>query len=96
MEHLSGRLKKKMQKVQKVRIAGHFFSFNNVYKSVVLKVINFLPQNRSSDWSILKGFADDKINLTQSLKFFCKGKKTSWLPAFSPFPHNVFKGTYLH
>ena len=31
--------------------------------------INTLPNNKFSDWSKLKAFADDKINVTEKLKF---------------------------
>ena len=32
-------------------------------------MINSLPNDKFSDWSKLKGFADDKINVTEKLKF---------------------------
>ena len=35
--------------------------------------INFLPDDKISDWSKLKAFADDKINVTQILKFKIEG-----------------------
>ena len=53
---------------------------------------NSLPRNKILDWSKLKAFADDNINVTESLKFVLrmfenilgKGEKC-WLPAFSSF-----------
>ena len=52
-----------------------------------------LPYYKISDWSKLRAFADDKINVNQKLKFvFGKSRKhrgkrrKCWLPAFSPFP----------
>ena len=31
--------------------------------------VSSLPNNKFLDWSILKAFADDKINVTEKLKF---------------------------
>ena len=31
--------------------------------------INFLPNDKMLDWFKLKAFADDKINVTEKLKF---------------------------
>ena len=39
---------------------------------VVIKttnILNSLPYNKILDWSKLKAFADDKINVTENLKF---------------------------
>ena len=54
---------------------------------------NSLPDNKYLDWSKLKAFADDKINVTQKLKFmlgrvenFFEKRRKCWSPAFSPFP----------
>ena len=59
---------------------------------------NFLLNNKILDWSKLKAFADEKINVTKKIEICCgKGRKhcekrrKCWLPAFSPFSHNVFK-----
>ena len=34
-----------------------------------IKHINFLPNDKISDWSKLRAFADDKIDVTEKLKF---------------------------
>ena len=65
-------------------------------------IVKSLPNDKISDSSKLKAFADDKSNITQSLKFVLgrveniveKGKKC-WLPAFSPFPAMISKGFLL-
>ena len=35
----------------------------------VILIINFLPNDKFLDWSKFKALADDKINLTETLKF---------------------------
>ena len=64
--------------------------------------INPLPKDKILDWSKLKAFADDKINVTKKLKFVVGwvenivGKRRKcWLPAFSPFPTMFSKGYFL-
>ena len=37
--------------------------------SMEMSCINSLPHNKILDWSKLKAFADDNINVTESLKF---------------------------
>ena len=60
---------------------------------------NSLPNDKILDWSKLKGFLDNKINVTEKLKFACGkvenmvGKGENWLPAFSPFPTMFSKGS---
>ena len=55
------------------------------------KGYNSLPNDKNLDLTKLKAFADDKINVTQTI-CFGKGIKHCWkrrkccLPAFSPFP----------
>ena len=57
------------------------------------KTVNSLPNNKILDWSKLKAFADDKMNLNEKFKLVLgkvenlvgKGGKC-WLHAFSPFP----------
>ena len=57
------------------------------------------PNEKNLDWSKLKAFADDKINLTRKLKFDLewveniveKNEKMLDTRIFS-FSHNVFKG----
>ena len=36
---------------------------------IVWEQVNSLPKNKILDWSKLKAFADDKINVTKELKF---------------------------
>ena len=54
---------------------------------------NSLPNDNFLDWSKLKAFADDILNLAEKLKFVLArvenivGERGNrWLPAFSPFP----------
>ena len=66
-------------------------------------MLNSLPNDRFLDWSKLKAFADDKINVTEKQKFFwgwmdgkhCGKKRKCWLPAFSPFPTMFSKGFFF-
>ena len=60
-----------------------------------------LPNNNFFDWSKLKELADNKINVTEKLKFVMGmsrkpwGKRRKcWLPAFSPFPTMFSKGFF--
>ena len=54
--------------------------------------INPLPNNKILDWSKLKAFADNKMNVTKNLKFGLGrvenmvGKGENAIPTFSPFP----------
>ena len=53
------------------------------------------------DWSKLKAYADDKINVTEKLKLFLEGLKTLWgkekmlVTSILYFSHNVFKWLIL-
>ena len=67
-------------------------------QSVVDHMFNSLPNDKILDWSKLRAFADDKINVTEKLKFglgmvenIVGKRRKCCLPAFCPFPHNVFK-----
>ena len=71
--------------------AVHYFDNGYVEKQPVAK-----NKNRVLDWSKLKAFAGQKINVTEKLEFvFGKGRKHGekrrkcWLPAFSPVPTKV-------
>ena len=62
-------------------------------------VINPLSNDKILDWYKLKTFADDKVNVTEKLKFVfwkdrkhCGKRRKCWLPAFSPFPTMFSKG----
>ena len=52
------------------------------------------------DWSKLKVYADDKMNVNEKLKFVfgrvenILGKGTCWLLAFSLFPNKFSKGFF--
>ena len=75
---------------------------HNVFQNLNLKFqesFNSLPNNKITDQSKLKGFADDKMNVTQKNEiYFMKGRKhcwksrKCWLPAFSTFPTMFSKG----
>ena len=63
--------------------------------------LNFLPNDKMLDWSKLKAFADDKINVNEKSEiWFGKGRKhcgkrrKCWLPAFSPIP-TMFSKSFL-
>ena len=65
--------------------------------------INSLPHNGNLDWLKSKAFADDKIKVTEKLKFVtsekgrkhCGKRRKLWLPEFSPFPTVLSKGFFL-
>ena len=57
-----------------------------------------IPNSKVLDWSKLKAFAEDKINVTEKKKNeiclgmgrkHCGKRRKSWLPVFSPFPTNI-------
>ena len=58
-----------------------------------------LSNDRFLNLSKLKGFADDKINVTKKLNLgkgrkHCGKRRKCWLPAFSPFPTMFSKGFF--
>ena len=67
-----------------------------------LKYLNLLPNDKIVDWSNLKAFADDKVYVTEKLKFFMgrvenilgRGEKY-WLPVFSIFPKKFSKVSFF-
>ena len=67
------------------------------HRSIIPRL--FLPNDKILDWSKFKAFIDDKINVTEKLKFVLgrmeniEGKgENAGLPVFSPFSrNNVFK-----
>ena len=54
--------------------------------------LNSLPHNKTLDWSKLKTFASNRINVNEKLKFGMGrienivGKRKKWYPSFSPLP----------
>ena len=71
----------------------------NVASLVILVcwAFNSLPNNKILDWSILKAFADNKINVTKNLKFVF-GRLGKWweknkilVTSIFSFSHIVFK-----
>ena len=60
--------------------------------------INSLPNKKFLDWTKLKTFADDKLNIAKmkislyerNIKH-CRKRRKCWLPAFSPFPTMLSK-----
>ena len=62
-------------------------------------VLNSLPKDKFLDWSKLKTFADDEINVSEKLKFVLGwvenivGKGEHAAPAFSPLPTMFSKGS---
>ena len=69
--------------------------------SLHCNLFNLLPNGKFLDWSKLQELADDKINVTEKIKF-CIGKgrkhvgkrRKCWSPAFSPFPTMFSKGFF--
>ena len=53
------------------KLVSNIFSFShNVFqKKPSSESFNSLPNNKILDWSKLKAYADDKINVTEKLKF---------------------------
>ena len=69
-------------------------------KKCLLRTINSLPSNKSIDWSKLKSLADNKINVTENLKFVLRGVKkivgkreNTGYQHFLIFPH-VFESLF--
>ena len=68
--------------------AGHPLTLNN---------INSLPNDKFLDWSKLKAFADDKINVTEKPKFVLErvenimGKEENMVTSNLTFSHIFFK-----
>ena len=67
----------------------------------VKKGLNSLPKTILFDWTKIKAFADDRLNVTKIVIYVLDmgrkhhGKRRKcWLPAFSPFP-TMFKGFFL-
>ena len=61
-----------------------------------MNYLNRLSNDRMLDWSELKVFTGDMLNVTKNLLFeigrkLCGKRRKCWLPAFSPFPTNVSK-----
>ena len=73
------------------------------YRDVLLRFnwLTSLPNNKFVDYSRLKGFADEKINVTKKLNCVQKGRKhcekrtKCWLQAFSPFPTMFSRGIFF-
>ena len=61
-----------------------------------------LPNVKSLDWSKVKTFTDNKINVNEKLKFWfekgrkhCGKRRKCWLPVFSPFPTMFSKALHF-
>ena len=54
-------------------------------------IFNFLPNDKISDWSKLKEFADDKIDVTEKLKFVLGRKENIVRKGENAGSHKVFK-----
>ena len=63
--------------------------------------VNSLPNNNFLDWSKFKAHAEDKINVTETLKFVLEGWKTSWekekmlVTSIFSLTYNVFKRLFF-
>ena len=65
-------------------------------------LLNPFPNDKSSDVTKLKAFAEDKIEVVKvKISVFDRVENTvgkrrkCWLPAFSPFPYSVFQSLLL-
>ena len=56
--------------------------------------LNSLTNDNILDWSKLKAFADDKINVNQKLKF-ASGQVENIVTSIFSFHHNVYKGLFI-
>ena len=65
------------------------------------KSFNSLLNDKNSDWSKLKVFAENKINVTEKLKFVSGtvenivGKEKMLVTSIFSFSHNVFKRLFI-
>ena len=64
--------------------------------------VNSLPTNKILDFTKLKAFADDKLNIARMMispydksRKLCGKRRKCWLPAFSPFPTVFSKAFFL-
>ena len=83
---------------------GKILSFGKELTLVqfVVKKFNSLPNDKILDWSKLKAFADEKINVTEKLKFVLgrvesivgKGENAGF-QHFLLFPQMFSKGLFL-
>ena len=53
--------------------------------------LTLYQNNKIVDWSKLKAFADEKMNVAEMMvslsdRSYCGKRRKCWLPAFSPFP----------
>ena len=71
-------------------------------RDLLCLILNPLPRDKILDWSRLKAFADDKINLNEKNQtLFGKGRKhcgkrkKCCLPAFSPFTTMFSKAFFI-
>ena len=78
------------------------YAYNKKTISTFDDPINSLPNDKFVDWSKLKAFADDKINVSEKLKFVvgwvekhCGKRRKCWLPAFYPFPTMFLKDFFF-
>ena len=81
--------------------AGWHCYFRNSHL-VISHPVNSFPNDKFIDWSKFKAFADVKIYVTQTKKFFfgmgrklCGKRRKCWSPAFSPFPTMFSKGLFF-
>ena len=54
-----------------------------------------LPKDKSLNQTKLKAFADDKINVTENMKFVLERVKRIVVTSIFSFSHNVFKAFFL-
>ena len=99
---------RKMLKTGTSSFYHNFFHFCQTRISLLMfkiPYVNSLPNDKILDWSKLKAFADNKINLkccnliTEILfgkgRKYCGKREKCWLPAFFPFPTMFSKGFFF-
>ena len=77
---------------------------NGIYTFLVGRYWDFnsLPNNKILDWSKFKAFADDKLNVTEKIKFVSGRVETFWkkekmlVTSNFSFPHDVSKRLFFY
>ena len=64
---------------------------NPQFEPHLLSPVNSSPNDNFLDWSKLKAFADEKLNLAKKLKFFLGRVENMMVTSIFSFSHNVLK-----
>ena len=78
-------------------------SLTSNFNMILFNILNSLPHDKIPDWSKLKAFADDKLDLIKIIKSLFdrlkntvgeKKRRKCWLPTCSPFTTVVFQSLF--